>query len=94
MRRAIFAAVSVILAASSYAASLDPSFGTNGVLAIDVGTSGNAQANGAIRQSDGKIVIVGTSPATVSSEFIVSNDLLDENDARDMLVVRIDGDAS
>jgi len=92
MRRAIFAAVSVIQAASSYAAGLDPSFGTDGVLSIDVGTSGNAQANGAIRQSDGKIVIVGTSPATVSSMFAVSNDFLDENDARDMLVVRVDGD--
>jgi uncharacterized delta-60 repeat protein len=93
--RSIQLLVSSLLACGTvHAAGLDATFGSGGKLLPPVGASGSSQASGAILQSDGKIVIVGSTPACVTSfeQGIVAPESFDPS--RDFLVMRLNNDGS
>jgi len=93
--RSIGVALSGLLAlGTAHGAGLDTTFGTGGRLLPDAGTGTSTQANGAILQSDGKIVVVGTSPATFDAReegFAPSGD---NDPSRDFLIMRLNSDGS
>jgi uncharacterized delta-60 repeat protein len=79
---------------TAHAAGLDATFGSGGKLLPGVGASGSSQASGAILQSDGKIVIVGSTPACATAflQGIVAPVSFDPT--RDFLIVRLNSDGS
>lgn len=70
--------------ATSFANGIDTSFGVNGRVLLE--SLGDANVNRAILQADGKIVLVGSTPAAGDTSFL--------NAARDMLVVRCTADGA
>ena len=61
---AVFAIPTLLIAS---AGSLDPTFGTNGIV-----TTANSGANAAALQSDGKIVVEGRSPPVRTNNKLAS----------------------
>ncbi|RWX43838.1 delta-60 repeat domain-containing protein [Candidatus Electrothrix aarhusensis] len=62
--------------AETFAASLDPGFGDNGKVAVDLGAYGD-QANAVLVQPDGKILVGGSTSNTVDLDFMVFRLLAD-----------------
>ena len=87
-------ASSLLAVSSAHAAGLDSSFGTGGRLLPNGVTGASAQSNGAILQSDGKIVIVGNQPATEDSVGSGVIGTRAGDPARDFLIMRLNGDGS
>jgi len=93
--RSIHSVLSCLLAfGTAHAAGLDATFGSGGKLLLNAGASGSSHASSAILQSDGKIVIVGSTPASVTSleQGIVAPESFDPS--RDFLVMRLNSDGS
>ena len=55
---------------SLFAAELDPGFGNDGRVAVELGTYGD-RANAVAVQSDGKIVVAGSSSSTADLDFLL-----------------------
>lgn len=94
MRGIGFLASCLLLISSAHAAGLDSTFGTGG-RSFPYGVTGaSAQANGAILQSDGKIVVVGNEPATTDPKLSGIAPPSASDPSRDFLVMRLNNDGS
>jgi uncharacterized delta-60 repeat protein len=88
-----FCVLLLVLTATStvYATGVDSTFGTNGSVILQLPGDVSSQATGATLQSDGKLVIVGTSPG-VDHSVSLALEALDAT--RDFLVARFNADGS
>ena len=90
MRTRIVPWLGLLCATAAHAAGPDTAFGTNGQVVLQLPGDASSQAAGALIQSDGKIVVVGASPA-VDEIYSVYATL---DPTRDFLVARFNPDGS
>lgn len=90
MRPTVAFVSSLFLSTGAFAAtSIDTTFGVNGRSVPELGVA-TSQANAAILQTDGKIVVVGTTPALASPQSAVPDALINH----DFLIARFKADGS
>src|SRR5262245_23657894 len=75
MKYAIVVCACLVLASFQFSdageGSLDPGFGTAGIVTTDITGSSDDSANAVVIQSDGKIIVAGTTLDTLDRDFMV-----------------------